>query len=133
MLAAVGTIVALALICVVFIDCFEAVILPRRVRHGCRFALQFYRTGWRLWRHLGQLFPAGRWRRGILSTFGPLSLFVLIAFWALGLILGFALLHASLETPLSLPRQTQASFATYLYFSGTTFFTLGYGDLVPLN
>src|SRR5207248_7814739 len=32
---------------------------------------------------------------------------------------------------LSLPATADDSFATYLYFSGTTFFTLGYGDVVP--
>jgi hypothetical protein len=51
--------------------------------------------------------------------------------WAVGLIFGFALLHWSLDTPLSFPRGTESSLAGYLYFSGTTFFTLGYGDLVP--
>ena len=51
--------------------------------------------------------------------------------WAAGLIIGFALLHWSLDTPLSFTREANDSFVTYLYFSGTTFFTLGYGDLVP--
>src|SRR5207302_993602 len=32
---------------------------------------------------------------------------------------------------LSLPATADDSFVTYLYFSGTTFFTLGYGDVVP--
>ena len=41
---------------------------------------------------------------------------------------GFALLHWSLETATS---TVEPSFGTYLYFSGTTFFTLGYGDVVP--
>ena len=43
---------------------------------------------------------------------------------------GFALLHWALGTPLSsLPEG--AGLETYLYFSGVTFFTLGYGDLTP--
>ena len=45
----------------------------------------------------------------------------------MGLIIGFALLHWSLGTALS---ASGAGFGDYLYFSGTTFFTLGYGDLV---
>ena len=48
----------------------------------------------------------------------------------MGLIIGFALLHWSLGTRLS---QGDAGFGTYLYFSGTTFFTLGYGDLVTTD
>ena len=61
--------------------------------------------------------------------FGPLSLFGLIAVWAAGLIFGFALLHWSLTTATSLPDTA----CPYTYFSGTTFFTLGYGDIVPIG
>src|SRR5439155_18974419 len=57
--------------------------------------------------------------------------FALVVVWAAGLITGFALLHWSMDTGLSLPARTDDSFATYWYFSGTTFFTLGYGDVVP--
>ncbi len=53
---------------------------------------------------------------------------MLVVLWAAGLITGFALLHWSLGTALSV---ADAGFGAYLYFSGTTFFTLGYGDMVP--
>ncbi len=53
--------------------------------------------------------------------------------WATGLIIGFALLHWSLGTALATPRDTDGRFSTYVYFSGTTFFTLGYGDVVPTS
>lgn len=36
---------------------------------------------------------------------------------------------ASFNTALSLPRDTEDGFTTYLYLSGTTFFTLGYGPI----
>jgi len=130
-MAWLGAVLALALIVVVFIDTFEAMILPRRVRHGYRLARLFYRSAWLLCRGLARLLPAGRWRQGLLGIFGPLSLFVLVGVWAAGLITGFALLHWSMGTSLSLPATADDSFATYLYFSGTTFFTLGYGDVVP--
>src|SRR5438067_4964293 len=130
-MAWLGAVLAVALIVVVFIDTFEAMILPRRVRHGYRLARLFYRSAWLLCRGLARLLPAGRWRQGLLGIFGPLSLFVLVGVWAAGLITGFALLHWSMGTSLSLPATADDSFATYLYFSGTTFFTLGYGDVVP--
>jgi len=130
-MAWVGLAAALVLILVVLIDTFEVMLLPRRVRHDFRLARFFYRAAWVLWRLLARLLPAGRWRNGFLSVFGPLSLFALMAVWAVGLITGFALLHWSLGTAMAFPRPTDDSFAAYLYFSGTTFFTLGYGDLVP--
>jgi hypothetical protein len=123
--------VAVALIACVLIDAFEAMILPRRVSHPFRLARLFYRVVWLGWGAVARLLPAGRRRHTFLGIFGPVSLLALIGLWALGLILGFALLHWSLETPLTLPAGAGEGFVTYLYFSGVTFFTLGYGDVVP--
>ena len=119
---------AAAMIAVVLVDAFEVVLLPRRIRHGFRLARAFFRASWLIGRTAARLLPAGRWRTGFLSTFGPLCLFALVVVWAAGLITGFALLHWSLGSAIS---EQGAGFVTYLYFSGTTFFTLGYGDLVP--
>ncbi len=124
----VGAVAAAVLMAVVLLDAFEVVLLPRRVRHGFRLARLFYRTSWTIGRTAARLLPPGRWRTGFLSAFGPLSLFVLVVLWAAGLIAGFALLHWSLGTALSV---VDAGLGSYLYFSGTTFFTLGYGDMVP--
>jgi hypothetical protein len=121
-------IAAVAIIVIVLIDAFEVVLLPRRIRHGFRLAHTYYRTTWILGRAAARRLPAGRWRTGLLGAFGPLSLFVLVITWAAGLILGFALLHWSFGTAMS---SRPVTLRTYVYFSGTTFFTLGYGDLVP--
>ncbi len=126
-----GAAIAVALILIVFVDAFEAVVLPRRIRHGYRLATLYYRSGWLVWRAASKLLPSGKWRFGFLGVFGPLSLFGLLSVWATGLIVGFALLHWSLGTALSAPYDADHSFATYLYLSGTTLFTLGYGDVVP--
>jgi hypothetical protein len=123
-----GVATAVALLVVVLLDTFEVMILPRRVRHAYRLARLFYRSAWGLWRAAARLLPAGRWRNGFLGAFGPLSLFFLINVWAAGLIAGFALLHWSLGTALA---GADGGFFTCLYFSATTFVTLGYGDLVP--
>jgi len=125
-----GAIAAVAIIGVVLLDAFEVMILPRRVRHGLRLARMFYRWAWIVCITTARLLPAGRWRNGLLSAFGPLSLLALLVVWALGLMMGFALLHWSLETAV---KGVDDSLLTYLYFSGTTFFTLGYGDLVPTS
>jgi hypothetical protein len=128
-----GVAAAAVLIGVVFLDAFEAMLLPRRVRHGYRLSRLFYRTTWGLWGAMACRLPAGRWRHALLSTFGPVSLLGLIGVWAVGLIAGFALLHWSIGTALSVEGKIDHSFGTYLYFSGVTFFTLGYGDLVPVG
>ncbi len=132
-MAWLGTIAAIALIGVVFIDAFEAMILPRRIRHSYRFARIFYRATWYLWRKWAQWLSPGRKRQAFLSIFGPLSLFALFIVWAAGLITGFALLHWSLDTTLNVSRPIDYAFTAHLYLSGTTFFTLGYGDFVPMD
>jgi Ion channel len=130
-MAWVGVAAASALIVVIFIDTFEMLILPRRVKHSFRLGRLFYRSTWRLWQIAARQSPPGPWRNSFLSIFGPLSLFGLMFVWATGLIFGFAFLHWSLDTSLAFGHRPDDDFLTYLYFSGTTFFTLGYGDVVP--
>jgi hypothetical protein len=120
-----------ALIVAILVDAFEAVMLPRRVTHGYRLIRLFYRVTWRGWRRLVLLIPSNRLRESALGLFGPLSLLALFITWALGLIIAFALLHWSLQTPLNSLVGVEPAEPSYLYFSGVTFFTLGYGDLTP--
>src|SRR4051812_15740359 len=124
-------VLASALIIIVLIDAFEVMILPRRINRAFRPARLYYRFAWIMWRRASCLWPAGKWRHGFLSVFGPLSLLGLMGVWAAGLIVGFAALHWSLGTALDFSGDDDNSFAGYLYFSGTTFVTLGYGDIVP--
>jgi preprotein translocase subunit SecG len=69
-------------------------------------------------------------REAYLSYYGPLSLLLLVGIWAVVLIVGFALLQWSAGSAL-ITHNGQSDFGTDLYLSGTTFFTLGLGDVVP--
>jgi Ion channel len=107
------------------LEVFEGVVLPRRVARPYRFARLYYRVGWNAWERLAELLPQRR-REVFLSVFGPLSLLGLFALWAAGIIVGFALMQWAIAP--NLP-----DFGTALYFSGTTFTTLGYGDISPVG
>jgi hypothetical protein len=120
---------SVALLVLVLVDGFTAMILPRRVSWRYRPARLFYGFTWAVWRAAAELLPPGRRRQTTLSVFGPLSLLALFATWVLGLILAFALLHWSVSTALQTPDHQPVDFLTYLYLSGETFFTLGYGDV----
>jgi hypothetical protein len=126
----VGLLGSLALIVLILIDSFEVTVQPRRVTHRYRYARFFYRNTWKLWRVLAFRLPAGKWREAFLSWFGPLSMLALFTTWVVGLILAFALLHWSLGTVLQTVEGSTTAM-TYLYWSGATFFTLGYGDVMP--
>ncbi len=131
MIPAPGAFVAgLIIFLVVVWDAFEAVILPRRVTRRFRLTRLFFRTTWRLWRMAARLIPSKKSRETLLGIFGPISLPMLLGVWAVGLVLSFALLHYGAGSAVDVVG-AQPSFAVDLYLSGTTFFTLGIGDVVP--
>jgi hypothetical protein len=120
----------LLLVLLILVDGFEAVVLPRRVAHAFRITTLFYRNAWPLWKYLSGRLRKGRRRDGFLSLFGPLSLLALLGTWVLGLILGFALMQWGVGEGLN-STDKDPGFWTYLYLSGVTFFTLGYGEVTP--
>jgi hypothetical protein len=128
-----AAVAGLALVVLMLTDCFQSILLPRRVAlRWWRPARLFYPPAWALWGAAARTLPAGKRRDGFLSVFGPLSLPVLFAVWGVGLIAGFALLYAGLGTPLN-PDGRPGDFLTYFYLSGTTFCTLGYGDVTAAS
>ncbi|MGE5203979.1 MAG: potassium channel family protein [Chlamydiota bacterium] len=120
------------LVFAILLDAFETIVLPRRVTRSFRFTALFYRTTWRPWAAMARFIPSPRRRESYLSYFGPLSLIVLLGLWAFALIAGFALLQYGAGTHVH-PYWGGTRFGDLMYFSGTTFFTLGYGDVVPLS
>jgi Ion channel len=127
--------VVVALIGVVLVgsalwDAFETVVLPHRVARRWRFARIYYRSTWLPYRAFAHRFKDGPRREAVLSYYGPLSLLLLVALWAGILVLGFASLQWSAGSALT-STDNRGDFWTDLYFSGTTFFTLGLGDVVP--
>jgi Ion channel len=113
-------------------DAFEVIISPRRVTRRFRLTRAFYRSSWWLWSAVARSIANENRRETYLGVFGPLSLVMLVAVWATAIVAGFAMMHWGLETPLNVAPGV-APFSTYLYMSGTTFFTLGLGDVTPLG
>jgi hypothetical protein len=129
-MAVIAVILGVLLIVVVLFDVFEAVVLPRRVTRRLRLTKLLYRASWVPWSALARRIHNESRRETVLSYYGPASLIMLLVVWALGLIVGFGLLHRGLATGLALPDGTH-SLGTDLYMSGTTLFTLGLGDVLP--
>src|SRR5437660_974796 len=124
-------IVSVLFIYTILQDGFETVVLPRRVSRRFRLSRLFYMTTWVLWSSVARKMRPGNRRDLYLSYFGPLSLLLLLVFWAAVLVLAFALLQWGLTSAVQAPEK-HATFGTYLYMSGTTFVTLGFGDVIPL-
>jgi hypothetical protein len=126
-------ILGLLLIFTTLLDGYETILLPRRINHRFRFARIYYRSAWRLWRTLAMKWPAGKYREAMLSAFGPFSLLILFVSWISLLVFGFTLMQWALNSLIVAagPASAPASFVTYLYYSGSTYFTLGLGDVLP--
>jgi hypothetical protein len=123
------TFISVVIILVVLLEAFETIVLPRRVSRRLRLTRVFYRSTWIPWSALARRISS-KFREAYLGFYGPLSLILLLCVWAVGLITGFAMLHWALASPLSVP-EGPVGFGTYAYLSGTTFFTLGLGDVAP--
>jgi hypothetical protein len=102
-------------------------LLPRRVPRRIRLMRWFFRFTWAPWRTLSRWLPTQARREKFLGIYGPLSMVLLFGLWAAGLIAGFGLIEWAIQRPLASP----PSLAAASYMSGATFFTLGYGDVVP--
>ncbi len=127
-----ATIAGVFVILAVLLDAFETVVLPRRVRRKFRITVWFYRGTWIPWRKITSLIKSPGRRENFLGYFGPLSLLFLLALWACGLIFGFALLQYGAGEHVMLANEP-VTFGRVIYLSGSTFFTLGYGDIIPTS
>jgi hypothetical protein len=126
LVAVAGIILILAMVW----DAFEALVLPRTASRRFRPARLFYRATWPAWTAVAHLVGRGGRRENFLAIYGPLSFLVLMACWAVALMIGFAMMQWGLGSHLNVPKGTSGFWAD-LYMSGTTLFTLGIGDVTP--
>jgi hypothetical protein len=135
-IVAVGA--GLSIIVVVLSDAFATIVLPRRVNRRFSPSRLVLLIGWRCWTALARHLPGGDGREGVgrqsdfLSIFGPLALLGLVGLWATGLVVGFALLLWGIQGPIA-GTTADEDFGTLVYLSGTTFFTVGFGDVTPTS
>ncbi len=128
----VTLIVGVLCLLAVLVDAFQTIILPRRATGPVRLTRLFYLATWLPWRFVVQRVGNVRRRESWFSIYGPLSLILLLAFWAAALLLGFGLIFHALGSPIYDNRQ-HPGFWSDLYISGTSIFTLGPTDAGPLT
>jgi hypothetical protein len=124
--AAIGVLI----LAVAFYDVFQSVVLPRPSIGKLRIAPWILRPLWASWRWFGMRESRIDHRENRLGTFGPVALLVLLAFWSLSSILGYALIIDSITNQIEPPPQ---DFWTSLYFSAGTMLPLSYGEILPIG
>ena len=125
MFYAIFIVPALILLAVVFQDAFEVMLLPRRVQRRWRLTRVFFVGAWGVWAWLAGRIAPGQRRERFLGTFGALAMMALFMCWATGLIVAWGVVEWAVQSGPHSPLVEQ------IYMSGVTFFTLGYGDVVP--
>ena len=120
------------LLLLILLDTFETIVLPRTVTRRLRLTRLYYILLWGGYGLLTRRVRARGEESLVANAFGPFSLLLLILLWACGLIFGFALIQWGLGSPIY-SEHLGRGFFTDIYLSGTTFFTLGLGDVTPAS
>jgi len=120
------------LLLLILSDTFETIVLPRTVTRRVRLTRFSYLVLWGAYELITRRKRENCEEPRFANAFGPLSLLLLILLWACGLIFGFALVNWGLGSPTHAEHLKPGLF-TDTYLSGTTFFTLGLGDVTPTS
>jgi ion channel len=113
-------------------DAFETVLLPRSILRRLRLARAYFYATWRPWAFAATWFASEPRRERFIAVYGPLYLLGLTVIWACGLIGGFAIVQWGAGSRLHSP-DGPVGFLDDLYMSGSTFVTLGLGDIRPIG
>jgi hypothetical protein len=119
----------IVILAAVFYDLFQSVVLPRPSVGKLRLSPLILRPFWGAWRWLGTRDGRIDRRENWLGTFGPVALIVLLGFWGLTIILGYALIIDALRDQI---QPVPGDFWASLYFSASTLLPLSYGDILPM-
>jgi hypothetical protein len=118
----------LALVLVAAGDAVSTLVTTRR-RRGRRWPTPvYYRWSWRAWRAVGQRGSPER-REGFLGLYGPLSLLGLLVLWVVLLVAGWGAVWWGLRSSVT----GVDGYLDAVYFAGVGFFTVGFGDLLPVG
>src|SRR3989454_5640774 len=119
----------LVLLLLILHDLFQAVVLPRPSVYRLPLVSQLLvRQFWKIWRWVGSFRRSTAKREHFLGTFGPAALLMLLGFWSLSVMAGYALIFDGLHDQID-PHPN--GFWTSLYYSAGTLLPLSYGDILP--
>ncbi|GMU78531.1 MAG: hypothetical protein AMXMBFR46_13260 [Acidimicrobiia bacterium] len=118
-------VLGVAIIVATFRDLIATVITTQRDRRWSA-ARRFYRVTWRWYARWARCIDDLDAREKALVPYGPVSLVGLLAVWVACLVFGWGLVWWGLQSRMDGIDDVVSG----IYFSGVTFLTIGYGDIV---
>jgi ion channel len=109
------------------LDVFRTLVMPRAARGRIRLSRILFQPMWRPWRWVGVRRKTAQSRERLLAAAAPFFFFVLLVGWASLVVLGYGLILWSPAFAAGVGLGN-GSFASALYFSGSSLFTLGFGE-----
>jgi hypothetical protein len=132
MLASLEIAAGLLIWCAVLWDGFATIVLPRTVAPMRRFSGRFYKWSWHLWSSMARGVRNQDLRLSFLAVYGPISVMFLLVLWGGLLIFAFAMVYHGLGDRFQADHGA-IGFGALLYMSGSTFLTLGIGDITSTD
>src|SRR4029077_6529622 len=120
-------IVGALIVAAILYDIFFTVVVPRPASRFVRVSARYIPIVWRYWRATGLALRDPDRRDAFLGMFAPFGVISLLTLWEAFLIAGFALMLFGLQNDVKPPLSTLGD---ALYFAGTSFTTIGFGDFV---
>ena len=120
--AVVGTVIVLS----VFADMVNTLVTTSTGSSRFWLTRRLYTWTWAVVRRLGRALGEP-WKERIYSTFAPVSILMLLGVWVIQQVVGFGLIWWAVGGV-----DGATSLFDAIYFSGVVYFTLGFGELVPV-
>ncbi len=113
-------------------DGFATIVLPRTVAPMRRLSGRFYHASWWVWSMAGLMIKNPGLRLAFLAVYGPISVVVLLVIWGALAVLGFSFIYQGLGAHFD-STTGAADFGSLLCLSGSTFLTLGLGEVTAAD
>ncbi|MBX3314166.1 MAG: two pore domain potassium channel family protein [Actinobacteria bacterium] len=127
---AIAVVAGLALVVWMLLDTFDT-LLATNLRSGrVSFTRLYYRYLWKLYRPICVRLRRDDHRERWLARFGPSSFVGLLVLWVFLEITGWSLVWWGLRNGFD---DTLSSFSDAWYYAGVVYFSVGFGDIVPVG
>lgn len=127
MFTILATVIGVALVATAAADALNTLVTTR-LQSGRLWPTElYYRSTWIVWRSVARRLKEGQRRETFLSIYGPLSLLGLLVMWITLQILGWGFLWWAHRSGFD----AIGGLGEAIYFSGVSFFTVGFGDVIP--